>query len=264
MTDKLTTATPVERIYALDGGIAEVADASIYSPGIDIGKPLSLSCNAYLIRHAGQWILWDTGTGDELVHVPGGRIIAHGIRGVVTRTLKSQLDEIGVDPMDIATLILSHAHFDHVGNARLFPKAKWIVQRKEHDAMFGSDFADFGYSPEMYETLRGNSIQIVEGDHDVFGDGSIRIVSTPGHTPGHCSLAVRLPRSGVVILSGDVAHSERNFIHRRVPSFNFDAGQTRASMDKIERIVRAEEARLWINHDTQQSSAIPHAPQWVE
>ena len=143
MIDKLTTATAVERIYALDGGIAEVADASIYSPGIDIGKPLSLSCNAYLIRHAGQWILWDTGTGDELVHVPGGRIIAHGIRGVVTRTLKSQLDEIGVDPMDIATLILSHAHFDHVGNVRMFPKAKWIVQRKEHDAMFGPDFAGF-------------------------------------------------------------------------------------------------------------------------
>ena len=70
--------------------------------------------------------------------------------------------------------------------------------------------------------------------------------------------------SGVVILSGDVAHSERNFIHRRVPSFNFDAGQTRASMDEIERIIRAENARLWINHDARQSSAIPHAPQWVE
>src|SRR5262245_50719075 len=163
--------TSVERIYALDGGTAEVADASIYSPGIDVGKPLSLSCNAYLIRRAGQWILWDTGTDDDLVHVPGGKIIAHGIRGVVKRTLKSQLDEVGVDPGDIATLILSHAHFDHVGNARLFPKAKWIAQRKERDAMFGPDFADHGYSAELHETLRGNPTEIVEGDCDVFGDG---------------------------------------------------------------------------------------------
>jgi N-acyl homoserine lactone hydrolase len=256
--------TPVERIYDLDGGVAEVADASMYSPGIDVGKPVSLSCNAYLVRRAGQWILWDTGTDDELVNVPGGEIIAHGIRGVVTRTLRSQLDEIGVDPADVTMLILSHAHFDHVGNARLFPKAKWIVPRKEHDAMFGPDFADYGYSPELYGTLRDNPTEIVEGDHDVFGDGSIRLISTPGHTPGHSSLAVRLPKSGTVILSGDAAHFESNFVHRRVPIFNFDAEQTKASMDRIDRIIRSERALLWINHDTEQSATIPHAPKWIE
>jgi len=256
--------TPVERIYDLDGGIAEVADASIYSPGIDVGKPLSLSCNAYLIRRAGQWILWDTGTGDALVNVPGGEVIAHGIRGVVTRTLVSQLAEIGVDPGDISLLILSHAHFDHVGNTRLFPKAKWIVQRKEYEAMFGPDFAEHGFSPELYETLRDNPTEIVDGDHDVFGDGSIRLLSTPGHTPGHSSLSVRLPKSGIIILSGDVAHFESNFVHRRVPEFNFDAEQTKASMDKIDRIIKSEKAQLWINHDTEQCATIPHAPQWVE
>ena len=256
--------TAVERIYDLDGGIAEVADASIYSPGIDVGKPVSLSCNAYLIRRAGQWILWDTGTGDELVKVPGGEIIAHGIRGVVTRTLLSQLTEIGVDPGDISVLILSHAHFDHVGNTRLFRKAKWIVQRKEYEAMFGPDFDEYGFLPELYKTLRDNPTEIVDGDHDVFGDGSIRIISTPGHTPGHSSLAVRLPKSGTIILSGDVAHFERNFVHRRVPVFNFDAGQTKASMDKIDRIMKSEGAQLWINHDTEQCATIPHAPQWIE
>jgi len=253
-----------ERIYDLDGGIAEVADASIYSPGIDVGKPLSLSCNAYLIRRSSQWILWDTGIGDELVNVPGGEIIAHGIRGVVKRTLISQLAEIGVDPGDVTLLILSHSHFDHVGNTPLFPKAKWIVQRKEYDAMFGPDFADHGFSPELYKSLGDNPTEIVEGDHDVFGDGSVRLISTPGHTPGHSSLLVRLPKSGTIILSGDAAHSERNFVHRRVPVFNFDAEQTKSSMDKIDRIIRSEGAQLWINHDTEQCATIPHAPQWIE
>jgi glyoxylase-like metal-dependent hydrolase (beta-lactamase superfamily II) len=256
--------TPVERIYNINGGIAEVADASIYSPGIDVGRHLSLSCNAYLIRRAGQWILWDTGIDDELVKVPGGEIIAHGIRGVVKRTIISQFREIGVDPDDISLLILSHAHFDHVGNTRLFPRVKWIVQRREYDAMFGPDFAEHGFSPELYNTLRGNPTEIVEGDHDVFGDGSIRLISTPGHTPGHSSLAVRLPRSGTIILSGDVVHFERSFVHRRVPVFNFNAEQTQASMDKIDGIIRSEGARLWINHDTAQCATIPHAPQWIE
>ncbi|WP_368904814.1 N-acyl homoserine lactonase family protein [Taklimakanibacter lacteus] len=256
--------TPVERIYALDGGIAEVADASMYTPGIDVGKPVILPCNAYLIRRSGEWILWDTGSDDELAKVPGGKIIAHGIRGVVKRTLKSQLDEIGVDPADVTTLILSHAHFDHIGNVRLFPKAKWIVHRKEYDAMFGPDHDEHGYDPGLYKTLRNNPTEIIDGDHDVFGDGSIRLIATPGHTPGHCSLAVRLPKSGTVILSGDVAHFEKSFVHRRVPSFNFDAEQTKASMDKIDRIIKSKKAQLWINHDAEQCATIPHAPQWVE
>jgi glyoxylase-like metal-dependent hydrolase (beta-lactamase superfamily II) len=262
--NRSTAGASVERIYDLDGGTAEVSDASIYSPGINVGKPISLTCNAYLIRRAGQWVLWDTGIEDELVTVPGGRIIAHGIRGVVKRTLRSQLAEIGVEPRDIAMLILSHAHFDHVGNVRMFPKAKWIVPRKEHEAMFAPDFEEHGYSPEVYDTLRDNPTEIVEGDHDVFGDGSIRLIATPGHTPGHSSLAVRLPQSGTIILSGDAAHFESNFVHRRVPSFNFDAQQTEASMDKIDRIIRSEGARLWINHDSRQSATIPHAPQWIE
>jgi glyoxylase-like metal-dependent hydrolase (beta-lactamase superfamily II) len=96
----------------------------------------------------------------------------------------------------------------------------------------------------------------------VFGDGSVRILSTPGHTPGHQSLLVRLPVTGVVVLSGDAAHFEENFAQRRVPGFNFDKEQSVQSMDKLDRIVRSERAQLWINHDSRQNASVDHAPKF--
>ena len=250
----------VERVYILDGGIAEVDDASIYSPGVNVGVPMALSCNAYLIGHRGSWLLWDTGTDDALIREPGGRIIAHGIRGTVRRTVRSQLEEIGLAPDDVGTIALSHAHFDHVGNCRLFPKARWVAQKREYDDMFGPDPEGFGYDPGLYATMRDNPVDLVEGDCDVFGDGAVRMIFTPGHTRGHCSLLIRLPRSGPVLLSGDMAHNRENFALRRVPSFNADRQATVDSMEKVASLLNDEGATLWINHDKAQSDALPHAP----
>jgi N-acyl homoserine lactone hydrolase len=253
----------IERLYILDGGVAQVDDASIYSPGVNVGQPMTLSCNAYLIRHQNTWMLWDTGTQDDLIDEPGGRIIAHGIRGTVSKTVASQLAEIGTAPDDIAKLVLSHAHYDHVGNCRLFPNAEWIVQKSEYDAMFGTEPEEYGFKIELYASLRNNKTTLIDGDYDVFGDGAVRIISTPGHTPGHCSLLLNLPDRGKVLLSGDVAHNRRNFQCRCVPSFNVDRLQSIASMDRVEEILETENATLFVNHDVAQNGTLPHAPKWI-
>ena len=239
----------IERIFVLNGGLARVEDGSIYSPGLNVGAPMTLSCNAYLIRHQGRWLLWDTGIQDDLATEPEGRIVAHGIRGIVHKTLTAQLGEIGVKTDEISTIVLSHAHFDHVGNCRLFPKAKWIAQKAEYHAMFGPNPNDYGYLPALYKTMRDNPVEIVEGDHDIFGDRAIRLIFTPGHTLGHCSLLVRLPGSGPVLLSGDMAHNQDNFVHRRVPVFNTDQQATVASMDKVDALLRGQGATMRLNHD---------------
>ncbi|WP_322743993.1 N-acyl homoserine lactonase family protein [Nostoc edaphicum] len=258
------TSAAVERMFVLNCGEARVSDISQWSPGINVGLPMTFSNNCYLIQHGNDWMLWDMGVPDDWVGTPEGVVGSPGVRGIVNRTLVSQLDEIGVKPADVTIIALSHAHFDHVGNTRLFPRAKWYVQKVEYKVMFGSEYKKFRFVPTLYSTLRNNPVVTLQGDHDIFGDGSVRILSTPGHTPGHQSLLVRLPQTGLVVLSGDVAHFEENFVNRRVPRFNADAKQTRQSMNKVDAIVKNQSAQLWINHDLAQSASIPRAPKAVK
>src|SRR6201996_1969170 len=210
----------VDRIYPLDGGLAFAPNKAMYSPGHFEGEPVALSCNAFLIQRGGEWLMWDTGISETLFAELGGEVIAHGIRGVVARPLTHQLAEIGLKPDDISRVILSHAHFDHAGNCNLFSKSKFVIQKAEVDAMFGPDFAHFGYIPKLYESLRTAEVQRVEGDLDLYGDQSIRLLSTPGHTPGHMSLLLRLRETGPIILAADVAHYAFNLENRIVPSMN--------------------------------------------
>lgn len=253
-------ASTLDALYILDGGESHVEDISQWSPGVDVGKPRVFSGNVYVLRKADQWAIWDTGLDDELITEPDGKVFAHDVRGVLRRTLVSQLEELGLVPDDIDIIMLSHAHFDHVGNTRLFPRAHWYVQTAEYEAMFGPDFEKYGFLPDLYATLRDNEVTKLDGDHDLFGDGSAVILSTPGHTPGHQSLLVRLPRAGNVVLTGDVAHFKMNFDHRRVPAFNADQQQSIASMERLDAISKELPAYLWINHDAQLSATLKHSP----
>ncbi len=255
-------AGAVDRMYVLECGESRTSDVSAnWSPGVNVGVAREFSDNCYLIVHGDRLFLWDTGMSDSIAAKPEGVSAAGGLLTLwVRKPLASQLQALGVAPAAVTDIAFSHFHADHVGNANLFTSARLYVQEPEYDAAFGADPAKFNFNPALYGKLRDNPTVKLNGDYDVFGDGSVVILSTPGHTPGHQCLLVRLPERGPVVLSGDMVHFAENWKQRRVPSRNFSSGESVDSMAKVAALLAKENAELWINHDKAQSATIPKAP----
>ena len=246
----------IERLYVLDCGQGRGADQARWSPGVNVGKPLDVSDNCYLIRHAQGWLMWDTGVPDSVAAMPDGLSSAGGaMMWRRPKTIASQLAVIGVKPADIRYVAISHTHGDHIGNVDMFPAATVLIQSAEYDWAFA------GASPPF---SKEHPVRKLDGELDVFGDGSVRVISTPGHTPGHESLLVHMARTGYVVLSGDAAHFRDNWENRRVPSMNVDKDKTLASMQHIADLLAQYKADLWINHDKPQSDTMRRPPEYYD
>jgi N-acyl homoserine lactone hydrolase len=250
-------AGDVDRLYIIDCGWAHAVDQSLWSPGVDVGVPIDFSDNCYLMHHTSEgYLLWDTGITDRLAGLADGQHVqATGQTWHRTQTLVAALAALGIKPADVHYIAISHVHPDHVGNVEQFTQSTLIIQKAEWD--YGLTLPLKPFRPE-------HKAQLIEGDKDLFGDGCLTILSTPGHTPGHQSLLVRLRKTGYVVLSGDAVHFKSNWEHRRVPAFNIDKAQSAASMEKIARVVADKHAQLWINHDKPSSDARRHAPEFYE
>lgn len=258
--------TGVQRLYVFNCGESTVTDMSRWTPGVNVGMPGAFSANCYLIQHAKGWMMFDSGINDNVATMPKGfqrsKIAPHYI---LRKPLRIQLEEIGVDPKQVTHVAFSHTHGDHVGNANLFTSAILLIQQAEYDAAFGPEaVSKWNFEVTSYDKLRGSKTVKLSGEHDVFGDGSVVLIATPGHTPGHQSLLVKLPKRGPVILSGDMVHLQDNWVNRRVPSFNYNREQSLQSMEKVAGIMARTGAELWINHDKAQSDRIPKAPAHIE
>jgi N-acyl homoserine lactone hydrolase len=150
---------------------------------------------------------------------------------------------------------ISHVHPDHAGNIEAFPDVTLIIQNAEWD--YAMALPQKPFDP-------GRQVIKLYGDKDLFGDGSLMILATPGHTPGHQSLLVHVNKTGDIVLSGDVVHFQSNWDNRRVPGFNYDKTQSAASMEKVARVLADKHAQLWITHDKPSSDARRHSPEFYE
>jgi N-acyl homoserine lactone hydrolase len=242
----------IERLYVLYCGDIALTDASSFTPGSSGPGALAVSC--YLIKHRQGWLLWDTGIPDAIASMPTGQKSGAGV-WTSRRTLTSQLAELGLKPSDINYLALSHSHGDHVGNVDLFGQATLVIQKTEYDWPLPDGRPRFNPDRKAIKA---------EGDRDIFGDGSVVLIATPGHSPGHQCLLVNLPKTGALLLSGDAVHTRANWDSHRVPERNFNVPQSLASLDRMAAVLRETKAQLWIGHETSEVAQRKYAPAFYE
>jgi N-acyl homoserine lactone hydrolase len=247
------------RMYVFDCATLKDRDPGAYGLKRDQVASVDMSDPCFLIVHPKGKLLWDTGLNDAVYDRPEGGGAKHD---KIDKSLRSQLAAIGYGPADITYLAMSHAHGDHSGNANDYAGSKWIVQKAERDFMFSDAAAKTSAKPDQYSKLKDSKTIVIDGDYDVFGDKSVTLISTPGHTPGHQCLLVRLPKTGPVLLSGDLYHfpGEREF-HTFPTGSNADYVASRA---KVEALLKSTGAQLWIQHDMVSNYKLKKSPQYYE
>lgn len=259
-------AAPAIELYAMDCGRATFPDVGMFADdGSMNGQSRELVVPCYLIRHPDGDLIWDTGFPDAIASMPGGRleIPEMGAAVVMRASLESQLAQLNLTPSDIEFVSFSHSHGDHVGNGNLFAAhSTWIVDADERAYMFRDAARADAQSFAAYNQLESVTPRLItgDGDEDVFGDGSVTIIQTPGHTPGHTVLLVRLPNAGPVLLTGDMYHLAESRERHLVPSFNTDRAQTLASQEKVERIASETGARVIRQHVPEDFTSLPAFP----
>jgi N-acyl homoserine lactone hydrolase len=265
----LTTAqqrpAPVKsvRLYVFENGSIRGLDPKLFNFTREELKEVDFTNRSYLIVHPKGTLMFDSGAVEDSHFKSGGAPVTEGIM-TASKPLLPQLASAGYTPLDITYFALSHFHSDHTANANAFAKATWIVQKAERDFMF-SDTPQGIIQPAQYSALKNAKTKLLnDEDFDVFGDGTVVVKSAPGHTPGHQVLFVKLPKRGPVLLAGDLYHYPEERTTGRIPTFEFNAEQSKASRAKIEAFIKQTGAQLWIEHDIATHAKLPEAPAFVE
>jgi N-acyl homoserine lactone hydrolase len=223
---------------------------------------IRLPIPAYLIEHPKGAALFDTGMHPDCQHDPVARV---GERVAALfefdyrpgEDIGARLTAFGRDPAGIDLIINSHFHFDHVGGNALIPNATMVVQRREWEAGTDPDAARrSGFDPRDFDL--GHKLRLVDGEHDVFGDGSVVCLPTHGHTPGHQSLKLRLA-GGDIVLAADSCYFCRTLRERRLPRFAHDREAMHAALDRLAAL-EANGARIFFGHDPEFWRTVPQAP----
>jgi glyoxylase-like metal-dependent hydrolase (beta-lactamase superfamily II) len=218
-----------------------------YTPK-ELNMTFTFSC--YLIKHGDDYMVWDTG------FAPGTSPNAAKVG------LAERLAEVQVKPEQVKFVGISHFHADHTGQLSPLTNATLLIGKGDWDGinanppMAGANVAGF----KDWMGAGARKVEPLTLDKDVFGDGTVMVIRTPGHTPGHMSALVKLRSGKNYLLSGDAVHFHENWDTNSVPGFNYDRSQTLASMDRMRKIAENLKATLVIQHDPRDIGKLPAWP----
>jgi glyoxylase-like metal-dependent hydrolase (beta-lactamase superfamily II) len=211
------------------------------------GFKVQLTASCYLVRHGDDYLIWDTG-------YPTGSAAT-----APKQSLTDLLGQLKVTPAQVKYVGISHYHGDHTGQASQFPQATLLIGKGDWEVVTDPKQTQLG--PTFKQWISGEGkVEPVTGDKDIFGDGTVIMLDTPGHTPGHHSLLVRLKDMGPVLLSGDLAHFHENYESNGVPTFNTNRAETIASLERFKKIAANLKATVIIQHDQRDVGKLPAFP----
>ena len=251
------------KLYVFNCGDFQFPSVQAFGLNDDETPVRELVVPCYVIDHPDGTLLWDGGLPSALAEQPGWQTDQQsGVKTRLQQTLQDQLETLGLG-FDLASIdyaAFSHIHYDHVGVANELTEATWLVQQGDYDVVMNEGAMVPAYEPALFAGLKERPAKVVDGDHDVFGDGRVRLISAPGHTSGHQVLYLELAEHGPLVLSGDLYHFRISRDQRRVPMFNVNRQETLAAMDKVEALVETTGADFWIEHDAALFETLRLAP----
>lgn len=253
------------KLYTFDGGTVMVNNLELFSQDTTYkGQTREFSDAFYVVSHPEGNLMWDAGLPEGLAAMEAPFTSPDGNFTVSRKdSLDNQLKQIGMKVEDFKYIALSHTHFDHSGHANLFKAATWLVQQPEYDFITSDESQK--NNADSYNAIKElTNVKKLNGDYDVFGDGTVVIKSMPGHTPGHQVLFLDLAEHGPLLLSGDLYHLYENREYKRVPIFNFDVAQTLASMEEFEEFAAEKQATVYLQHQKEDFNKMPKAPDYLK
>ncbi|PWU20282.1 MAG: MBL fold metallo-hydrolase [Candidatus Rokuibacteriota bacterium] len=252
-------------LYALCGGYLDL-DRHPMIPDGSAPRRWTVPIPCFLVVHPRGRVLFDTGVHEDAIGDPVGRLGAEraarfGIRSQTGDDVVSQLARLALRPADVTHVVNSHFHFDHCGGNEFFPRAAFLVQRREMEAARTPAILATGrYRPSPQDFDHPLPYCLVDGEHDVFGDGSVVAIPTPGHTPGHQSLLIRAAKGPPIVLAGDACYTKENMDRDLLPLVVWDPDEMSRSLASLRALRDTHGATLLYGHDPGQWQAMPRAP----
>jgi N-acyl homoserine lactone hydrolase len=246
------------KLYAISSGELTIPKAFL-TGFAGVGQQITIPIPTYLIEHPRGLVLVDTGMRCD--NKPEMVTVGWKCKDA---DLMNKLQKLGHSPDEVKFVIMTHMHIDHAGYVDSFPKATFFIQKDELTAITSHlPFEKVNYWPIDFTKLRDLDVVPLEGDWDVFADGSVQIFKTAGHSRGHQSVIVTLPKEGSIILTGDAVYLP-DILGGALPGILWNAEEFLKSVQRVKLEKDRHQAKIFYSHDPEQFKTLKLSPEYYE